>query len=370
MSSQLRSLPFACMVLVLCVGCEEHVNTGYGKRGMGGANSVNGTSVLADMFESAGHRVKSWRYLSPMLNDANVIVWAPDDFEPPTDEVWNWLLLWLEEPYTQRTLIYIGRDYDAGPEYWRAMRPKAPTAQQGEYRQRQLDAEGSLNNQRGVKLSRDKAGDLLTFQRDPRQQVKSLTGPWAAEVDASETQIVRETRIEPDSDATLLLGDEKGNPLVSEWQEQPSDYNSQPTGRLVVVENGSFLLNLPLVNKEHRKLAGKLVAHIGPPPQDVVFLESGSGGPSIHDADPKVEPPTGFALFGVWPIGAVLMQLAVLGLVFALMKWPVFGVPRKLQRVSLTDFGKHISALGRLLAATNDRAYAYERLREYFKTEK
>ncbi len=112
-----------------------------------------------------------------MLNDAKVIVWAPDDFEPPTDEVWNWLLLWLEEPYTQRTLVYIGRDYDAGPEYSCAMRPKAPPAQQGEYRQRQLDVEGSLKNQRGVKLQRDTAGDLLTFQRDSRQQVKSLTGP-------------------------------------------------------------------------------------------------------------------------------------------------------------------------------------------------
>ncbi len=60
-----RFLKFAILLLALCVGCEEHVNTRYGKRGMGGGNSVNGTSVLADMFESAGHRVKSWRVPEP-----------------------------------------------------------------------------------------------------------------------------------------------------------------------------------------------------------------------------------------------------------------------------------------------------------------
>ncbi len=45
--------------------------------------------------------------------------------------------------------------------------------------------------------------------------------------------------------------------------------------QLLVVANGSFLLNAMLVNHEHRKLAGKLVDAIGPGGRDVVFLESG-----------------------------------------------------------------------------------------------
>jgi len=33
----------------------------------------------------------------------------------------------------------------------------------------------------------------------------------------------------------------------------------------VLVNNGSFLLNLPLVNLEHRKLAARLIGASGPP---------------------------------------------------------------------------------------------------------
>ena len=35
------------------------------------------------MFEQAGHQAYSWHWLSPKLDDADVIVWAPDDYEPP-----------------------------------------------------------------------------------------------------------------------------------------------------------------------------------------------------------------------------------------------------------------------------------------------
>ena len=66
--------------------------------------------------------------------------------------------------------------------------------------------------------------------------------------------------------------------------------------QLIVVANGSFLLNLPLVNHEHRKLAGKLIDAVGPPGQTVVFLESFAGGPPISD-DPSGGMPTGAEIF-------------------------------------------------------------------------
>ena len=59
--------------------------------------------------------------------------------------------------------------------------------------------------------------------------------------------------------------------------------------QLIVVANGSFLLNLPLVNHEHRKLAGKLIDAVGSPRKTVVFLESYAGGPPIRDKDPAAE---------------------------------------------------------------------------------
>jgi hypothetical protein len=138
----------------------------------------------------------------------------------------------------------------------------------------------------------------------------------------------------------------------------------------MMIENGSWLLNARLVNHEHRKLAGRLVDTIGPPPRTVVFLESQAGGPQVRDTDPSSAPPTGLQLFRVWPIGAVLAQLAALGIAFALMKWPLFGTPQRGIREPLTNFASHVTALGRLLRYGRDRTHAVELLRVYRQTQR
>ena len=109
----------AWCVLFFCAGCGEQIETSYGHRsGMDGALSVNGTAVLAEMFERAGHSVYSRYWLSPGLwNRADCIVWFPDDFRPPNDKVRLWLEAWLADR-SGRTLVYVGRDFDAAPCYW------------------------------------------------------------------------------------------------------------------------------------------------------------------------------------------------------------------------------------------------------------
>ena len=59
----------------------------YGQRRAEAGKSVNGTSILADMFDEAGFKVYSWKYLTPQLQRYDVIVWAPDDFGLPDVEV-------------------------------------------------------------------------------------------------------------------------------------------------------------------------------------------------------------------------------------------------------------------------------------------
>ena len=77
-----------------------------------GAKSVNGTAVLSGMFLQAGHKVSSWHRLSPKLEKDDVIIWAPDAFGDPGKEQREWLENWLSAE-DGRTLVYIGRDYDA-----------------------------------------------------------------------------------------------------------------------------------------------------------------------------------------------------------------------------------------------------------------
>jgi hypothetical protein len=63
---------------------EEVLNFEYGKRhGPQATDSVNGTSVLARMFNNRGFDVTTWRRLSPKLNDFDIVVWFPDNFGPP-----------------------------------------------------------------------------------------------------------------------------------------------------------------------------------------------------------------------------------------------------------------------------------------------
>ena len=84
----------------------------------------------------------------------------------------------------------------------------------------------------------------------------------------------------------LLEGD--GEPLVWAWRPY------EDGGRVILVANGSFLLNLPLVNHEHRKLAASLIAEAGEP-GEVVFLESGPQGVRILDDESQQQLPHGLA---------------------------------------------------------------------------
>ena len=97
----------------------------------------------------------------------------------------------------------------------------------------------------------------------------------------------------------------------------------------------------------------------------VVFIESEAGGPPILDKEPTGGFPTPLDLLKVWPLNAMLLHLAVLGIVVCLARSPIFGRPRELPAESPADFGKHVAALGKLLARTRDRNYAQARIAQY-----
>ncbi len=353
--------PLLSLALLLLAGCSRDIETIYGQReGSEASTSVNGTAVLADMFTLAGHRVSSWQMLSPRLQQkADCIVWFPNDFEPPSKEVCQWLEDWLSEK-PDRTLIYVGRDFNAAPWYWEHVLPDAPPEQRELIRQRLADAKDSNNRARKNDI-KTKRIDWFTLDRTrSSKKVKSLQGDpsWLEDIDASHADIELNDRLQPSDNAEVLLrsGDDM---LVSRelWNDS----------RLIVVANGSFLLNLPLVNHEHRKLAGKLIAEIGEPAKNVVFLESYPGGPSIRGKDPEASMPTGLEMFNIWPTNWILMHLAMIGVLFCFMRWPIFGRPRPSEPIGASDFGRHVEALALLLKRSGDRNYARSKMLQYRK---
>ncbi|MEK6247543.1 MAG: hypothetical protein N2C12_05140, partial [Planctomycetales bacterium] len=174
---------------------DEHIQTDYGRRSGTDAISVNGTSVLGNLFSDAGHTVRTKRHLSDaMLEQCEVIVWAPDHFEPPSKKVVQWFDQWFA--HDGRTLIYIARDFDAGPGYYKKVIPFAPPEQQRELKRRQNEAHSNYVSERnsvtGVRDSK-----WFTLEMKPVQKIDVLSGPWSDGVDVSKTEIEIGARIKP-----------------------------------------------------------------------------------------------------------------------------------------------------------------------------
>jgi hypothetical protein len=347
------------LLFLFFAGCYTRVETNYGsRRGPGPTESVNGTSVLGDMFQRAGHKVFSWHYLSPRLKErADCIVWIPDDYKPPGVKERQWLEGWLQAK-PGRTLIYVGRDVDAGPVYWNKVLPGAPAAQAPLISSEIAKETSRVSGDRAALPKNEDCGWFTLDSTVKSRQVAKLQGEpqWLDGIDPAKTDITLESRLTPPDDADVLLESDE-DVLVSS--------SSVGQGQLIVVANGSFLLNEPLVNHEHRKLAGKLIDEIGTPPQKVVFLESGAGGPPIRDKDPTLGSPTGLEIFNIWPTNWILLHLAAVGVIFCFVRWPIFGRPRRLKRVAESDFGRHIAAEAELLKHSGDRTYATARLLHY-----
>ena len=138
----------ALLVLSL-IGCGSpaELEVTYGQRRAEAGRSVNGTSVLADMFDEAGFKVYSWKNLTPQLQRYDVIVWAPDDFGLPNSEVVEFFEEWLASA-DGKTLVYIGRDYDAAAPYWESVMSSAPAEQRVELRRRRARAAAQHDAQR------------------------------------------------------------------------------------------------------------------------------------------------------------------------------------------------------------------------------
>lgn len=404
------------VVALLVVGCSpDDINRHYGQRRSSlGSDSVNGTGVLAQMFEHAGHRVTTWRRLSPKLHQYDVLVWFPDSFNAPSGRERQFLDQWLSGG-SQKVLVYVGRDYDAGPVYWRKMQVNAPAEESGEIAARLSEAETQHATHRswGGNVP---YGRWFVLRPGPREPVHGLRGPWAEGIDASKTEIVVATRLAPPESSdiptagstpakknappnpfaarparakrakaskylapeatyfesltlpvseTLLESDEGVEIVRRVTEEKASSWSTQ--GKVIVVANGSFLLNLPLVNHEHRKLAGRLIAECGGPGK-VAFLESDESGLETFQQEPDSDLPSGLELFTIFPINAIILHLIAVGILYCFAALPIFGRPQRLPPDTVSDFGAHLTAVGELLQFTRDRQAARQAIDTYFHT--
>lgn len=403
-------------------GCRRPptINSEYGQRRGSAAGSVNGVAVLGKMFQSAGHRVVSRGRDAPRIDDCQVIVWAPDRFAPPTADEREVIERWLSES-PGRTFVYIGRDYDAAVDYWRRAAEMASgsapsqdvedvAARRAEYQRRLAEARSQFETRRS-EIPEEENVDWFVDRRDfPAGRVRRLAGDWSADIDAAKASIWIRSRFDVPSEQEKADAAEAADdlPLQPEWlvdeefldtlAYDATDYGHEvllaaapqepavdgpfagppaaisaegaplvtrvthpawEDGAVVVVTNGSFLLNLPLVNHEHRKLAGHLIDECGNAPAKVAFWRGDNFAPAsasqIND----------WSVLTTWPLNFILLHLAVLGIVYVLWRFPIFGPAKDIPPAATSDFAKHIDALGELMAGACDAGYARAKLQAY-----
>lgn len=422
MSTIVRPLPPRRAVWVVLAGClvsslvgcgATDIETEYGERA---GSSVNGTGVFADMMKDAGFRVMTWKRFSPKLEHADVLVWFDSDFEPPSPAQRAFVERWLSHG-DSRTLVYVGRDYDGEIEYWRQLEGLVPSDQWEESRRRYGRAKSKFEQERQA-TQKIPTRWFVAHSKGPRYRPQKLKGPWSTDIDPSKLNIEIQTQLKPpDANATAtpavaappvvtttpptisrgpgnrrtpppprqlttqpdplaldnrstleftpLLQTERDDWLAMQLTEKTATYPYPPwrDGRILVLSNGSFLTNIGLVNEENRRLAARVIDACGSS-GTVAFLEEGLDGLPVFDKELD-EKPNGFELFRVWPLNFILVHLVVLGIVYCLAKFPIFGRPKQLAWSSSSDFGKHVAAVGELLEKTRDANYARRLLAQY-----
>ena len=129
--------------------------------------------------------------------------------------------------------------------------------------------------------------------------------------------------------------------------------------RIILIDNGSFLLNLPLVNHEHRVLAEKLIAAVGSPGTSFFW----KAAPAGRSSTPTKRRP---ALAIAWRLAIERDPLAIGRLGHHLLLCSLAD-PRSPQAPAAevtSDFRKHVDAVGILLRGTRDRGYAQHQIGE------
>lgn len=404
-----RALLIVTIIFTMMIGgCEfeqeEQIESSYGRRhGFYHGASVNGTSVLGDIFESAGHKVYSWSSLSPRLNQADCIVWFPDDFEVPDQKTIDWFEEWLTGQ-SGRTLIYVGRDYDAEPDYWDAVKSRIPQEKMSQWSEAKSNADlrvifernwnsivsGNSGDEEDVVEVDDSATSDEDDEGDSEDEVTSVSCDWftlhkgmrrtargslfgsllegddpsgASSLDDKKLDIRLGHTIEPSYDFFPLLSTEKGETIIAERFNDNSYYGW--SHRTILVVNGSFLLNYPLINHENRKLARRLVDQIGRSEQTVVFLETEGSSPEICSTDRENRGPSDIKLLTYFPINWLFIHLALIGILYCFYRWPIFGRPRRLPQAPREDFLAHIEAVGDHLRRGGRSDIARQKLAEY-----
>ncbi|MDA7950987.1 MAG: DUF896 domain-containing protein [Pirellulaceae bacterium] len=164
---------------------------------------------------------------------------------------------------------------------------------------------------------------------------------------------------------TTALLDSEAGPLAIEGRHDRWNEN-----RLILLDDGRYLLNYGLIRPQHQKLASNLIDHlekssVSKEPLKITFLTTGDIGLETLLQQQDNDASHGWEALTAWPLGPILLHFAIAGSFFCLLHFYVFGRPRELPPPTTADFGKHLDAVGTLLEKTGDVEHARRLVERY-----
>ncbi|RMF37635.1 MAG: hypothetical protein D6753_17225 [Planctomycetota bacterium] len=387
-------------------------------RGRPAINSLNGLRFHQEMWEAAGAKVLLPSKLSPRLETFDALVLVGRDYGPPGRDARRWLEQWLERR-NGRTVVYFGRDFNAAIYYRQRTLDQVPAQLQGRAEEEIARRQIEEFNLRVSQLPENTFADWCYFDVNRiEHRYTRFSGPWAEDLadrtgywpvrtallppadqwrDKTPSWITANSSPGPAGPSLPPSGGESTRRSVwsygeyqtdEEWQEAfqnipeheillqaddgtPLVYRI-PVGptegsQILVVANGAPLLAGSLVDPLHRRVGERLVEACLPA-RRVGLLAYDRFGLLISNVPEQNQRGIGLEMLTVWPLSAVTMPAALLGILLCMALLPIFGRPRRLPRRTTSDFGLHVEALGQLLHRTRDRMFALRAIADYFTT--
>ncbi|MEC9188424.1 MAG: DUF4350 domain-containing protein [Planctomycetota bacterium] len=345
---------------------QDRLPVRYGQRGGQGRVSLNGTSAFARLLQEYDLDVQSASRLTPRIDRYDVLFWFPDSDREDYTEEHERLEEWLRSG-TDRRLIIVGRHYDATIDYLTQIGQSQDSEQGLDYRRRLAEAV-SVSHLESLKQQETYFDGWVEWTPGSRRRSSQLGGPWATGLENANLTTSRYPNI-PSAE------DQKSHPTRSyevklEADGEPFAVAIQDSlwngGEVIVVSNGSFILNYGLTDERNRQVVANMLDDLDFEDYfwGALFLESDEAGLPVMQREESGQK-TMWDWMTEWPFSFSIPHFLVLGILIYFVFYPIFGRPKNLALPSSTDFGQHVEALGELMEKTRDRAYAIQHINHY-----
>lgn len=360
-----------CLVPLVFAGCgrpSAPVSSTYGtSRTADSFHSLNGTSVFAELLRKQGLDVIVGNRISPAIERFQTIVWFCDPERGcPTGEVVDYLKEW-GNARKGRVILFVGWSYDAGSDYWsRVAQSSDGETRRSALRQRALAIARGEGAREERMSDNDDSGMGEQVPAEPELVVSCDWFRMQQGVPAAIENLLMDGKPGTLPGGTLRLGAEQLVPLPgardsNQWYQtldgrpiafQVDRSRSGTDARVIVVSNGSFLLNYPLAVPGNGPLIRDFLARLSTCTGPALFVVASD----VRFTDREIDNETAWSWINRPPLKFMIPHFLVLGLLFLVSRLPILGRPRRWILDQQPGFARHLLATGSLLRRSGNGA--------------